>query len=228
MSLIHKVESAYLQLLRILFLIFATVAIGFAVLLGVQYMARHNAKPEPVNEKIVLSAASYKVHADSEAPRPSQEKGIEKDALFEQFSNMIVKVGKSAVPDFSVNREAVRNIYDQLLHDPKLGRDFIEQTNKVLPQIAARPEVTARLQRDVGGEFDAILGHLRNEYKEQGANIGDKKAAAESEATELRASATQGLYGAGSLFVAFVGLILLVVLLKIERNLRSAKVVASV
>lgn len=225
MSVIQKVESGYLQLLRVLFLLFATGAIVVAVILGGRYLAQHDAQPEPVKEEISLNLESYKLQdaapAAANGTTPVAAKGSPKDPLLEEFYAVIERMGKKVTPDFIVNREPVVNLFRELERDPNLGRPFIKQLTVILDAAHGKKEIVDRLKHDFGPEFVGLVEHFKTEYKHQRADIQAKKEMAEADAQLKQSQAMWSLYAAGVLFLGFVGLILLIVLLKIERNLRG-------
>lgn len=226
MSVIQKVESGYLQLLRVIFLLFATGAIVVAIFLGGRYLTQHDAQPEPVKEEISLNLETYKPVQDvapdaNEGAAPVVAKGAPKDALLEEFYAVIERMGKKVMADFTINRGPVVNLFRELERDPDLGRPFIKQLIGVLDAAQGKKEIVLRLKKDFGSEFIALIEHFKAEYKQQHANIEAKKNRAAADAQVKQSEAMWSLYAAGVLFLAFVGLILLIVLLKIERNLRG-------
>ncbi|HYD93780.1 MAG TPA: hypothetical protein VEC01_00545 [Noviherbaspirillum sp.] len=228
MSLVQKVESGYLQFLRVVFLLAATGAIAIAVLLGVRYLLQHDAQPVPVRDEIVLTPESYKAPAKQDAenaPGDQASQSIDapaaKDPLFVSFLASVENLGKATDPGFSVNHEPVQRLFNELENDSRLGRAFIKQFIGILDATKTNKAAIDRLKANFGSEFYAILNHYKQEYKRQAADIEAKKNEAAAEAQMKQSQAMWSLYAAGVLFLGFVGLILLIVLLKIERNLRA-------
>lgn len=225
MSLIQKLESGYLQFLRVVFLLFATIAIIIAFILGGRYLMEHDAQAIPVKDDIKISLADYKPSDDLTTKSDSTGKSNTaaektKDPLFEEFSGALKKLGTAAIPDFVLNLEAVNNIFRGIEKNPELGRPFLTQFVGILNTASTNPAIVVRLKKDVGDEFNAILEHSQREYKAQANRIANQRQQAESDALSKQQQAMWSLYAAGVLFLGFVGLILLIVLLKIERNLR--------
>ena len=65
MSVLNKVESGYLQLMRILVLALATIVLVGVVVLGVSAVSDYNAKPATVSEAIDIKASSFKLDDDA-------------------------------------------------------------------------------------------------------------------------------------------------------------------
>lgn len=230
MSLIQKLESGYLQFLRVVFLLFATIAIVIAFILGGRYLMEHDAQAVPVKDEIKISLADYKPSGDLATHGDSAQNGKNavtkaKDPLFEEFSGALKKLGTTAIPDFTLNIEVVNNIFHEIEKNPELGRPFLTQFVGILNTASTNPAIVVRLKKDVGAEFNAILEHSQREYKAQANRIANQRQQAENDALSKQQQAMWSLYAAGVLFLGFVGLILLIVLLKIERNFRNHTIV---
>lgn len=207
-----------------MFLLLATVAIVAGGILGLQYLNQHDAKPEIVNKKVELSTSSFappQSAASATTNAAVDRISANADPLLDEFIQMIDRVGKETMPDCSANRPKVVEFFHEFERDPALGRRFIQQLNQVFPKTVQRPEVLAFFKRDLGEGFISAIGHFKSEYKRQQDEISSAQARAENAAALKRSEAMSSHYTAGVLFIVFVGLILLTVLLKIERNLRS-------
>jgi hypothetical protein len=227
MSFIQKLEAGYLQLLRVLFLLFATAAIIFGIILGGKYLNNHDAKPEVVTQKIELSGASFVVPptATTAIDPISGEVALKEKSnpLLEDFIKVLSDIGKATSPDFSINRGRVAEIFHGYERDSALGKPFIRQLVVALPKTFQRADVKAYFKQNLGEAFGSTLQHFVDEYKRQQNLVETAENAAEAAASVKRADAFTSLYAAGVLFGVFVGLILLIVLLKIERNLRTQR-----
>lgn len=225
--MIQKLETGYLELLRVVFLAGASIAIFIAIYCGVSYAVQHDAEPEEVKDEIKLTLTHYEGVAtrqidQDESPAPP---GIAvRDGLYEKFSANLTKLGKNSDQSFSLNKDAARSLYSALKEDSTLGIAFIEQLNGVLEAAATKPEIVAGLRDDFSAELNRLMEFAKSEYKLQSDLITAKREKAEADAEQKRVSAQVSLYTAGVLFLIFVGLILLTVLLKIERNLRHGEI----
>lgn len=224
MSLVQKVESGYLQLLRVVFLLFATIAIAAVCVLGVQFLAGRNAEPVAITKKIELKADGFDAAGTAQTKTgsaQSKNKGEVKDSLLNDFISNIDSNAKRMFPDFSLNKEYVANVFYEIDRDPTLGREFLEQLVPVMAQSYKNPNFKPKNMQEFGDKTVAMLDHFKSDYRGQAGAIRAAKAEAEMDANHVRISAGNALVSAAGGFGVFVLLILLIVLLKIERNLRS-------
>jgi hypothetical protein len=226
MSSIQKIESSYLQFLRIVFLLFATAAIAIALVMSIRFLIGHNAKPEQVDGSIELKLDSYRpVAAKDENVEVKKVEASEKDKLLEDFINIIDGNGKKFDQNWTTNKELVARYFKRMEADANLGRPFLVQLMPVLDAGLKRTDVTDGIkkgQKNYADEVGSLIEHFKGEYKRQASDIQAKEQAASLAAVMKQASAWSSLYTAGILFGAFIGLVLLIVLLKIERNLRGS------
>lgn len=227
MSIIQKLETGYLQLLRVLFLLFATAAIIFCVVQGINYLGNHDAKPAAVTQKIELTGTSFVVPTTQTAsgdPTSTEVAAKQKsDPLLEDLIKVLSDIGKASSPDFTINRARVVEIYHGYEQDTSLGKPFVRQLVAALPKTFQRAEVKAYFKHNMGEAFSSTLQHFADDYKRQQGLVQTAETDADAAAAVKRADAFSSLYAAGVLFGVFVGLILLIVLLKIERNLRTQR-----
>ncbi len=226
MSIIQKIESGYLQLLRILLLLLATGAVVAAVILGAQYVAGHDAKPAVVKDEITLSLANYQSALDAPADSPGQHpqakaKAGAKDALLIEFIKTIDHFLKTGNPNAFVNESGATEGFIKFESAPELGRPFIKQLIVIINAATKDRKIADRIKQASSEELGSLVEYSVREYKEKTAAINAEKARAIDDAQAVRTQANWSLYAAGAGFIAFAGLILLVVLLKIERNLRG-------
>lgn len=224
MSLVQKMEAGYLQLLRVVFLLFATIAIIAVVILGAQFLSDRNAEPIPVTKKVELNASTYRFE-DALPTRDNatvnENSSKVKDELFEQFVAVIESNAKKKFPDFVLNRNAIKDLFQGLEKNPTLGRSFIQKLIPVMDETYKNPKFKFRDVPEFGTKSYAIIEHFEADYRRQAAEIRAAKEEADINAANTRVSANAALISAASGFGIFVILILLVVLLKIERNLRN-------
>jgi len=230
MSFVQKVESGYLQFLRIVFLIFATGAIVVSGLLGAKYLMQHDAEPRLIKREISINVDGYHPPQKAVKAEPSVAPNgapPTKDELLEQFKSAINELGREITPNFSVNEEPVINLFNSLENDPDLGRAFVEQFNGLLVGAKKRPDIIAKLKVNFDQELNDMLDYSKAEYLRQKAEIRSMNDVARADALAKQSDAMFALYASGVLFLFFVGLVLLIVLLKIERNLRAPTIFAN-
>lgn len=226
--MIQKLEQGYLQLLRIVLLILATVAIGAACVLGARYALEHDVKPAPVSDEVKFKLDAYKPPAGdssvSEGGEQEKPKGEQKDALFEDYAQALTQFIKASGADITPNRQGMRNSFNSIVEEKALGRPFVKLLIPLIQEASKNKPIMARARLNVTEEFGHLLSHFIEDYKDQRAVIEAKKVAASTAADETKAGALVSLYAAGVGFLVFAGLVLLIVLLKIERNLRVSTI----
>jgi len=225
--MIQKIETSYLQLLRILLLLLATAALVLCAVMGSQFFIQRSAEPKPVDETIKLSlddySASIKMYdpATPQAKTGDQAPAAKADPLFDEFLAAVNAFGKVANPDFNLTKDNVNSAYRTMEEDSNLGRDFLKQLTGMLKAATSKTEIVARIKVNPLNELNSLINHSKKEYKDKQSAIRAEKSRASDEAMATRAQANMSLYAAGAIFLVFAGTILLVVLLKIERNLRG-------
>jgi len=224
MSLINKIETGYLQLLRILVLVLATLAILGAVWAGMNAAINYNAKPEKVDDKITLNGASFTLDA-SQAAQPkaaTPEAKTDNSVLLTNFTAVMNKYAKQLSPDSVAPTDGYSKYLDKMLNDPEQGPEYVKSLTVYLDQAFARKDVAAKAH---GTDFFTMADKIANAHADawqaEKARIADAQKAAADAAVQKQAGAAQSLYALGGLFGTFVTLILLVVLIRIERNLRG-------
>jgi hypothetical protein len=229
-SMLHKIEGGYLQLLRVLVLILATVALIGAVVLGGNAFSDYSAKPKAVSEAISIDPNSFRIKkepetssteaADTAAPTSTDDSKLSDDLVA-----VINKHGKQLVgPSFVVQAEAVHTFVDAALAVPELGKDFISAQTKYLDQVFARPDVGNHVKGSQDTFFETMndsFSEFRKSYLAEKQRIAAEKETAQQEVDLKKAGAFQALALFGGLLGAFVLLVLLIVLIRIERSIRA-------
>lgn len=230
--MIQKLEQGYLQFLRIVLLILATIAIGAACVLGTRYALEHDAKPEPVIDEVKFKLDAYKPATSSsnvgENGEQEKTKGELKDALFEDYAQGLMQFIKASGSEVSANRQGIRNSFNSIVEDRTLGRPFVKLLIPLIHEASKNKAIMERARLNAAEEYGRLLSHFIDDYKTQRAVIEANKLAASGAADATKASALVSLYAAGVGFLVFAGLVLLIVLLKIERNLRNAIITPAV
>jgi hypothetical protein len=222
MSIIHKVESGYLQLLRVALLLLATIAIAAVAVLGVQYLQNKDAIAKPIKDDASLELSGFsmpKVRDDGTAPDPAQP--VVQDPLLKSFDAALSGFWLAINPEASINHVAVANVFKAAETDPTLGRKFLEQAVSAINNGIKNKKLIAEAKMDQANALGKIYDYLQAEFKRKQEEITAERAHADAEAQASRAQALWALYAAGVLALTFAGIILLVVLLRIERNLRD-------
>ena len=224
MKSIDRIESIYLQGLRIFFLIAASITLFCTFIYLCSYWANRNAKPERVSEAITLGIGPYMAQRKADETKRAQAQSAadkESDELFQKFIAI-----NERIAGVSNARGAGRTDYARAFNrytDPyqNLGLPFVRQLIAVLEDASNNREILERLSENYAQEMSAILGYAVGEYRHQQQLIEQKKAAAAQAAAKRQAGSVVSLTSAWTALCVFAFLILLVALLKIERTLRA-------
>lgn len=226
-SLISKMEKGYLQLLRVVVLLVASLAIFGAVFAGINALANYNAKPKEVSQTITIKPDDFSAKQDkapattSTLAKPSENSPFNK--LVDDLAAVVDKHGKLVDhPTFAVSREWASNFVREVQSNERLGSDYIPGLVSYFDAVFSRKDVVQEAKATSYNDMAfKIFGQYQAEYLAQKAKISNAESEAENEALAKRASAAESLYLFGSLFAAFITMALLLVLIRIERNLRA-------
>lgn len=249
MSILNKIENAYLTILRLVVLTGATLALILAVILGLSAASKLlSSEPKdaalvlvtPQNEpklNAFLASKSPEAHTLGKAENPKKQEAKtnspDLDAAAKNISQYYRGVFQgdldhNKVRDIFIEKsnalpEKTQNSYF------KSANDFsIELLKKVAEQkaLVATAQAAGQEANNAPGFIDidaAIQWHLI-----QFAEIADKNSAEitqkQQEYVLAKASGTQELYIAAGSFVAFLFVVFLFIIIKIERNLRDISV----
>jgi len=225
MSVLNKVESGYLQLMRILVLTLATVVLVGVVLLVVNAVSDYYAKPAPVSETIDIKAAAFKLDdeaaegADGDAAK--QHPGAAK--LETALADVISKHGKALLgASFQFDKAEVHELVTGALEDPDQGEPFLTSQTAYLDQVLGRADVAK--QAKTSEAFYAIVNKVfvdyHMAYAAEKERISNEKAEAKLDASGKRSGVYISLYMIAALFSAFIMLVMLIVQIRIERSIR--------
>ena len=200
MSVLNKVESGYLQLMRILVLALATIVLVGVVVLGVSAVSDYNAKPATVSEAIDIKASSFKLDDDA-------AEGTGDDAAKQH-------------PGAAKLEAALADVINK--HGKTLGEPFLTSQTAYLDQVLGRADVAK--QAKTSEAFYAIVNKVFVDYHmayiTEKDRISTAKDAAKLEASDKRSNVYISVYMIAALFSAFIMLVLLIVQIRIERSIR--------
>jgi hypothetical protein len=225
MSVLNKVESGYLQLMRILVLALATIVLVGVVVLGVSAVSDYNAKPATVSEAIDIKASSFKLDDDAAEgtgdDAAKQHPGAAK--LEAALADVINKHGKTLLgASFQFDKAEVHELVVGALEDPDQGEPFLTSQTAYLDQVLGRADVAK--QAKTSEAFYAIVNKVFVDYHmayiTEKDRISTAKDAAKLEASDKRSNVYISVYMIAALFSAFIMLVLLIVQIRIERSIR--------
>jgi hypothetical protein len=225
MSLINRIETGYLQLLRVIVLLLASLAILGAVITGFNAVLNYNAKPTPVDEKIMVQPTAFSLNAAAPTTADSDHPAtppVDASALSKQLLQILNSHAKTLAPDVAFKLADLAPVVDKNIADPELGADYQKALNVYFDQVLSRKDVAAQAHNsNYIPMLNKIADTHREAWQKEKNRIADEQKAAVEAAQTKHMSAVESLYALGVLFTTFIMLILLVVLIKIERNLRG-------
>jgi hypothetical protein len=253
MSILNKVENTYLTILRLVALTGATLALIFAVVLGFSGASKLiNSEPKDT-PSVPITAQNYpKLDAfvSQNKPEPhSQEKTENLNKLEDKIKNSDLdaaamnvskyymgvfegtsldhnKVRELMVKEANIFPEETQNAYFKSLNEfsAELLKKIAEQKSLVTAAQAAGQDVNT-----APGLID-IDSALKWHFDRFSAMVEENKVEIEQRQQEYasaKASGTQELYIAAGSFGAFLLVVFIFIIIKIERNLRGISIVNS-
>ncbi|MDY7579154.1 hypothetical protein RGU70_12565 [Herbaspirillum sp. RTI4] len=222
MPVLQKVESAFLKLLRMVFLLVATVAMGSSIALAGKFFITYFEKNEVAQKlPVALNLNGYKTSSDDlqkiEATLPNGEE----DKLAETFYYVLDKNSKELNPALTPNKEAILQYVKEIENDPELGRNFLNQLVPLLDSAFKNPDIALRAKTDFLSEVKSLMFHFETSYKRQVQQNQIMENQVMKNRADKQAAASSAMYAAIILFGAFFGLFSLAILLKMERSLRT-------
>ncbi|SCU95545.1 conserved exported hypothetical protein [Cupriavidus necator] len=213
-----------MQLLRVVILIAATVALVCVVLLGLRASEGLFVKPIEVSEEIKIAPKSFKTGKIAEAPKTAESKAQtdEVKKLAQALGNVLSKhFSRLVKPAGSLNAAAIEEIVGSYVNDKDFGPIFVEGLTKYLDESLGLDESAAGTKSPDSffGDVDKIFKHYETQYKAERSRIESEKRAAVADAEAKKLDAIQALYWSASCFAGFGMLVLLIVLIRVERSI---------
>lgn len=224
MSVLNKVESGYLQLMRILVLGLATVVLIGVALLGFSAVSDYNAKPKAVSEAIDIKASAFKLDDGEQASGDDAAKPHPGAAKLETaLADVINKHGKALLgASFQFDKSELHELVTSALDDSDQGEPFLTSETAYLDQVLSRPDIAK--QAKTNDAFYAVVNKVFSDYHMAYAaekeRISSEKDAAKMDASDKRSGVYISLYMIAALFSAFIMLVMLIVQIRIERSIR--------
>jgi hypothetical protein len=222
--MLNKIEGGYLQLLRVVILVAATVALVCVVVLGLNASEGLFVKPKVVSEEIKITPKSFKAGKVAGQPKTpeTQAQSEQVKQLAKPLGNVITKHLKRLVnPSGTINESAVEEIVARYVNAEDLGPKFVEALTKYLDESFQLDESTVgtKSAESFFEEVDKAFKYFESQYKLERARIETEKRNASAEVEVKKLSAVQALYWSASCFAAFGMLVLLIVLIRVERSI---------
>ncbi len=232
--MLQKLENAYLAILRFVviavsgILLVAVVILGFNSFKAVQFEPEAKEITPKVSEQELIKGITERP-ATPQAEQPnsaSNANGTDPNAAFyEHASNAIVSfVTKYSGGAEGVDKDQVIAITKERaesLNDPKLVSAFAKGFSESIEKTLADPSVIKAAQAT--SSLDVInkaLNIFTQKFHEQIEKGKEEFAAKQAEYIAQKADGMQSLYVAAGAFAAFLMIVFLSIIIRIERNLR--------
>lgn len=243
MSILTRIEGGYLQVLRVIVLLFATAVLIGGVIFGAVALDARLSKPQKVESAIQVDPASFAWENDAPAKAAPAAGGAARDdsaspalRLSTQLSAIVQKHGRTALSsDYAVDRDAYEPSFQRVLGDddhPDIG--YFEQQIAYLDKVLSRTDVAAGVKKKVtahGDEYareqaytdivSAVMRDFSERYDARRTALENEKKAAEDTAAENGQTARYAGAAALVALYSFVSLAVLIILIRVERSIRS-------
>lgn len=231
--MLQKLENAYLAILRFVVIAVAGILLVAVVILGLNSFKAIQSEPErkeitpQVSEQELIKGITEKTAApQSEQNDASDTNKIAPNAAFyERAFNainpfVIESSGRTVELDKDFFIENIKKKAESL-DDPKLVTTFAKGFAESIEKTLADPSVIKTAQTTSPPDFiDKVVNLFTQKFHEQ---IEEENAQFEAEHEKYiaeKASGMQSLYIAAGVFAAFIIIVFLSIIIKIERNLR--------
>ncbi|MEN2470987.1 hypothetical protein [Burkholderia sp. GS2Y] len=244
MSILTKIEGGYLQVLRVIVLLFATAVLIGGVIFGAVALDAHLSKPPKIDPAIQVDPASFSWESDAPAkaapatgsPTAKDDAASPAQRLSTQLSAIVQKHGRVALtPDFTLDSNVYEPSFQRVLgedgHPPVA---YYEQQIAYLDKVLSRQDVAADIKKKVAAHGDAyardqayidlitaITRDFAQRYEARRTAIENEKKAAEDTAVENGQTARYAGAAALVALYSFVSLAVLIILIRVERSIRS-------
>lgn len=232
--MLQKLENAYLAILRFVVIAVAGVLLVVVVILGFNSFKAIQSEPEAkeitpkVSEQELIKGITEKPatlqseHQDAAADKNKTDPNA---AFYERASNAIVTfVAKYSGGAETVDKAQVIAITKERansLNDPKLVAAFAEGFAESIEKTLADPSIIKTAQTT--STLDVInkaLNIFTQKFHEQIEKENAQFVAKQQEYIAKKAEGMQSLYIAAGAFAAFLMIVFLSIIIRIERNLR--------
>jgi hypothetical protein len=232
--MLQKLENLYLAILRFVVILVAGILLAAVIVLGLNSFRALQGAPKEKEatpivsddslKKIILQRESQAEQPNANA-KPTSPKSDPNQALYDRAADsIIVYVSTHSGAAENPNRAQVSGIiksraskYQKQYLASAYAKAFAESIDRLLKDkdlIAAAKEASAL---DV---VNRLLNAFTEQFEEQVEKNATENQAKHQEYIEKKAEGQQSLYIAAGAFVAFLMIVFLSIIIRIERNLR--------
>lgn len=236
-NLATKLENSFLSLLRVVILVVLSISLLGAVYLGLSGLSDMNAKPEDYtlqtpNQQTMIEALGASLKDDAPANSPSQQEApseAQNKSLDEEIAKQVELINKFLDRyQLSLNSperfgSRLKNNAEKFAFDKSdAGQLAYAQGQTQLFQAVFSNEalMTAVTREKLDDFFELVTSVYPDAHKAELERKAEFEAEQEAQALSTRAGSMMKFYAAGGMFASFLLISLILVLVKIERNLR--------
>jgi hypothetical protein len=228
-----RIESSYLQFLRILAVIGATIGLIGAVGAGIYVASNYSAEPKAVREQVSVDPAAFQLpsnntaanaqSATSDAPTADPRAAKLADqwaAIYEKHARQLLGKG-SLKPE---GKTAMLKPFTTLLHDADRGEEFAIGWLKYLDAVLGRPDMKSYIAGSPDKMVRVMLDTLdayEKSFTAEKQRIANDRERAKEDADAKKMKAIAFLPIAAGLFAGFIVFALLLLLVRAERSIRQ-------
>lgn len=230
--MLQKLENFYLGILRVVTILVAGLFLVAVVAFGLRAIGALRSPPESEPPKPHVPAATFK-HAlmgGDSAVATSDNGGqdvtpsTKTRAEFTRAANALIGLYKKLKPEWEISGEKLAAYYQEVgdSYETKELKDaFATGLETRVHELVADPRFA---EWATSHETTEVLGSIVSTFKEEfEKQLQEANAASEAKQVaylEEKAKSMQALYLAGSAFLAFLLIVFLSIIVRIERNLR--------
>ena len=232
--MLQKLENAYLAILRFIVIAVAGVLLIAVVILGFNSFKAIQSEPEP--KEIIPQVSAQElikgitvfptVMQQSEHHVDAGEKNITDSnaAFYERSSNAILSFIEK-YSDREKNKAGLIEVLKEqaeVFEEPKLVTAYAKGFAESIEETLLDPSVVKEAARAASpwDVIDNAMRFFRENFQEQLKEENEKFAAKQQQHIIEKADGIQSLYIAAGAFAAFIIIVFLSIIIKIERNLR--------
>jgi hypothetical protein len=225
-------ENGYLQLVRIFFLILATLALVVAVVKGVPALKNYNAEAEAVPSNVSVSATNFQLEGDAKSAdghstdsAPANPKEKEKAALVDALHAVLISKGKAlSGADFTYDKSNLIELVGDWYNAADHGAKYVSAQTRYLDEVLSRDDVSKTIKADPSRFFETVnaaILQFGTDWQSQQDAIKSKKEAAELDASLKRIEALRSIGFVGGALGLFITLVLSLIMFRVDRSIRQ-------